>query len=275
MSDNVSLTYEARAAKHNSATASRLLRLMASKQTNLCASLDVTTTAELLHLADTLGPFVCMVKTHIDIVSDFTYEGTVEPLKKLADKHGFLIFEDRKFADIGSTVKAQYVGGVYRIVQWADITNAHGVPGEGIVHGLQAGADEFQAAQTGSAAATDRGLIMLAELSSKGSLAVGEYTSQTVQIAHRNPQFVFGFIAQNRMPESGTQDYLVLTPGVGLDDKGDALGQQYRPVDEVVQGGSDVIIVGRGLFGKGRDPVVEGKRYRDAGWAAYQARVKN
>lgn len=75
------------------------------------------------------------------------------------------------------------------------------------------------------------------------------------------------------MPEQDGEDWLVLTPGVGLDDKGDGLGQQYRTVDTVVKGGSDVIIVGRGLFGKGRDPEAEGKRYRDAGWSAYEARI--
>ena len=45
-------------------------------------------------------------------------------------------------------------------------------------------------------------------------------------------------------------DWLIMTPGVGLDDKGDGLGQQYRTVDEVVSTGTDIIIVGRGLFGK-------------------------
>lgn len=249
---------------------------MSEKKTNLCASLDVTTTAELLSLADQLGPYICMVKTHVDIISDFTYDGTVVPLLALAAKHGFMIFEDRKFADIGNTVKNQYSKGVYRIVEWADITNAHSVPGEGIISGLREAANEF-VEKTSSK--TDRGLIMLAELSCKGSLATGSYTTKTVELAHNNRDFVFGFIAQNRMEEvkdenGNYEDWLILTPGVGLDDKGDGLGQQYRTVDTVVKNGSDVIIVGRGLFGKGRDPVVEGKRYRDAGWKAYTERLE-
>lgn len=253
-------TYTERAAAHPSPVAQRLLSLMDEKKTNLCASVDVKTTSELLALIEKLGPFICLVKTHIDIIDDFTYEGTVVPLIALAKKHNFMIFEDRKFADIGNTVKSQYSGGVYKIAQWADITNAHGITGAGIVKGLKEAAAETTS--------DPRGLLMLAELSSKGSLAYGEYTEKTIDIAKTDKEFVIGFIAQRSVEYEGF-DWLVMTPGVGLDDKGDALGQQYRTVDEVVLTGTDIIIVGRGLFGKGRDPEVEGKRYRDAGWNAY------
>lgn len=258
-------SYAERARAHASPVAARLLELMEQKQSNLCASVDVSTTAELLGLVDQLGPYICLVKTHIDIIEDFSYEGTIEPLLELSKKHNFMIFEDRKFADIGNTVKKQYAGGVYHIAKWADITNCHGVTGAGIVQGLKEAAKETTS--------EPRGLLMLAELSSKGSLAYGEYTKQTVEIA-KSDEFVIGFIAQRDMggADAGI-DWLIMTPGVGLDDKGDALGQQYRTVQEVVSTGTDVIIVGRGLFGKGRDPKVEGERYRKAGWDAYQSRL--
>ena len=92
-------------------------------------------------------------------------------------------------------------------------------------------------------------------------------------MAKIDKEFVIRFIAQRDMGgrDEGF-DWLIMTPGVGLDDKGDALGQQYRTVDDVVSTGSDIIIVGRGLFGKGRDPRVEGERYRKAGWEAYLKR---
>lgn len=259
-------SYTERSESTSSPVTRRLFQLIELKKSNLCASVDVRTTEELLSLIDKLGPFICLVKTHIDIIDDFSYEGTIVPLLELSKKHNFMIFEDRKFADIGNTVKHQYTGGVYKIAQWADLTNAHGVTGEGVVKGLKEGAKET----------TDepRGLLMLAELSSKGSLAYGEYSQKTVEIAKSDKEFVMGFIAQNYM--GGTDegfDWVIMTPGVGLDDKGDSLGQQYRTVDEVVANGTDVIIVGRGLFGKGRDPVVEGQRYKEAGWNAYLKRV--
>ncbi|KAK2532395.1 Umps [Columba livia] len=55
-------------------TAARLLTLMEKKQTNLCLSADVTSSEELLQLAAALGPSICVLKTHIDILNDFTPE---------------------------------------------------------------------------------------------------------------------------------------------------------------------------------------------------------
>ncbi|KAI9206603.1 Orotidine 5'-phosphate decarboxylase domain-containing protein [Polychytrium aggregatum] len=263
-------TYAERASLHANPTAKRLLELMDRKQTNLSVAADVTSKAELLRIAEALGPYICVFKTHIDIVDDFDQD-LVDRLVALAKEHDFLIFEDRKFADIGNTVKHQYASGVYHIASWSDITNAHPLPGEGIVKGLK---------EVGLP--LGRGLLLLAEMSSAGSLAKGSYTAEAVRMARRNRDFVFGFIGQRRLPlhgegdkidEEGDEDYVYMTPGVGLEAKGDSLGQQYRtPRQVILESGCDVIIVGRGIYGGG-DIAEKARTYREAGWAAYLERV--
>lgn len=125
-------------------------------------------------------------------------------------------------------------------------------------------------------------------MSSKGNLATGDYTRTTVEMArrHRSEGFVFGFIAQGRVHETyapsdvtaaAAEDFLILSPGVGLDVKGDKMGQQYRTPHQVVYGsGCDIIIVGRGIYGKTSEQEVrdEAERYRTEGWQAYQARIQ-
>ncbi|KAJ3192700.1 orotidine 5'-phosphate decarboxylase [Irineochytrium annulatum] len=254
--------YGARAARHTNPTASRLLKLMDRKQTNLCLSADVTSCASLLRLADLTGPHICLLKTHADILSDFTPK-FIEDLTAIAAKHDFLIFEDRKFADIGNTVRLQYSAGLHRIVEWSDVTNAHVVPGEGVIKGLEA-----------VGAAKGRALLLLAEMSSAGSLATGTYTDAALAMAVKNKGFVVGFIGQRRLSDD---EFIYMTPGVGMG-KGDGLGQVYRTPRDVVLGAKcDVIIVGRGII-EGEEAGDEGvvKRaimFKEEGWKAYEERV--
>lgn len=95
-------TYAERAANQPNPAGKALLECMDRKQTNLSVSVDVTNKQDLLDVCDAVGPNVCLVKTHIDIVEDFDMD-LVEKLTALSKKHDFLIFEDRKFADIGKS----------------------------------------------------------------------------------------------------------------------------------------------------------------------------
>lgn len=132
------IPYDMRASSHP--LSAYLLRLMVLKESNLCFSADVSSADTLLHLACTLGPSIVVLKTHFDIVNDWNPHpktGTGAQLAALARRHGFLIFEDRKFSDIGSTVQKQYTDGPGKIIEWAHITNAHILPGPSIVTALR------------------------------------------------------------------------------------------------------------------------------------------
>ncbi|BDD63118.1 orotidine 5'-phosphate decarboxylase [Monascus purpureus] len=270
MSSKSQLPYGERAKNHPNPLARKLFEIAETKKTNVTVSADVTTSKELLELADRLGPYIAVIKTHIDILSDLT-PATTQELQALAEKHNFLIFEDRKFIDIGNTVQKQYHGGALHISEWAHIINCSILPGEGIVEALS---------KTAKAAdfpyGSERGLLILAEMTSKGSLATGEYTRASVEYARKYKDFVLGFVSTRSLGEFDAEkeegDFIVFTTGVNLSSKGDKLGQQYQTPQSAVGRGADFIIAGRGIYAV-ENPVEAAKQYQKEGWEAYLART--
>ena len=94
--------YSLRADNPNAPTlTSYLLQLISIKQSNLCVSADVHTSSALLRLAEDVGEYICVLKTHADIIDDFS-DQTIKRLIEVSRRKNFLLFEDRKFGDIGS-----------------------------------------------------------------------------------------------------------------------------------------------------------------------------
>lgn len=236
--------------------AQKLFKLMEQKQTNLSVAADLTKKKDLLDLADRIGPEICVLKTHIDILEDYTPDVS-EELKRLAHKHQFLLFEDRKFADIGNTVMLQYERGIYRIAEWADLVNAHILPGPGIIEGLKKVGKPLS-----------RGLLLLAQMSSSGALTDGAYAKKAVEMGEAHSDFVLGFIAQSKLTDH--PGMIHFTPGIQMHEGTDSLGQRYTTVEEAIcQRKTDVIIVGRGITGAS-DPFAAAKMYRSAAWECYR-----
>ncbi|KAI1495598.1 Orotidine 5'-phosphate decarboxylase [Biscogniauxia marginata] len=343
-----------------------LFRLMELKKSNLCLSADVTTARELLSIADNIGPSIILLKTHYDMVAGWDFHpqtGTGPKLQALGRKHGFLIFEDRKFGDIGSTVQRQYTGGTARIIDWAHIVNINMVPGKAGVTALAEAAkrwrsrvnyevktsisigtpvsnafDENEAEEQedhlapmeppmssyhepngrkGSIVSIttltqsfepvdsprfanaiadsddyvyggieeppwERGLLILAQMSSQGNFMSEEYTRACQEAAREHKDYVMGFIAQGTLNSEPDDNFISMTPGCQLPPEGededgvvegDGLGQQYNSPSKLVGlCGSDIIIVGRGIL-KATAPRAEAERYRRLAWKEYLNRI--
>lgn len=251
---NKRISFKQRATYAKNVVARQLFELMHTKKTNLSLSADLVSKDALLQLVRDVASEICVLKTHVDIIEDFDW-AFIEELEQLAREHNFLIFEDRKFADIGNTVQHQYGGGIYRIADWASITNAHIVPGPGIIEGLKAvGLEQHN------------GLLLLAQMSSSGTYAAGDYTADNIKLAQQHADFVMGFIAREQLTDD--PGFVHMTPGVSLQQSGDSCGQQYLTPERVIaDNGSDIAIVGRGIY-KAADPIAAAKRYREAAWSA-------
>ncbi|WP_292009314.1 orotidine-5'-phosphate decarboxylase [Chryseobacterium sp.] len=241
------LSYEQKLKHAQHSVSKKLLETALAKNSNLIASADVTTTKELLELADQVGPHIIALKTHIDIISDFGYEKTIIPLKELASKHQFLLMEDRKFADIGNTQELQFTSGVFKITEWADFVTSQ------VIGGFES-LDCF----------TNVGVVAIIGMSSKGTLTTNNYREEALKIALSHPN-VIGGVSQNQIPD----EILLFTPGVNLADSGDGKGQQYNTPEYVFKNlHTDFIIVGRGIYKSG-NPQEAAIAYKNEGWNAY------
>lgn len=255
------LSWSGRAKRSQNPVVRRLFELIDRKQTNLVCSADVTTCDQLIRLVEQVGSEICLLKTHVDLLVDFNYKNLISQLRILAEKYDFMILEDRKFADIGNTVRQQYSQGVYHISSWADLVTCHLVMGEGLIKAFQ---EEI------NLLGLERAIVPIAQLSNQGNLLTSDYVQQVCQLALKYPDVVAGLICQEQLLN---EQYLHLTPGVNLSIKADSLDQQYNTPSKVItEQGSDLIIVGRGIY-QASDPHQAAKEYREQAWNAYQQRI--
>lgn len=241
--------------------AKELASLMEEKSSNICLAADVKSMDQLLRIAELVGDKIVILKTHVDTYKDFSQE-KLKTLQEIAKRHKFVIFEDRKFMDIGNTVKMQYTGGTFEIAKWSRLTNAAIPSGPDILKALKEGIEET--AKT-VAEATNNAILLLAEMSSKGNTFI-RFLDETKKAASDYSDIVIGFISQRNF---GDPKFLYMTPGVNATQKSDQLGQEFKTPEDVIKTGSDILIIGRGIY-EDSDPAAAAQRYKEAGWKAHQ-----
>ena len=105
----------------------RFMEIATKKQSLVVLAADLKTIRSLVNLIELVGPYISALKTHVDMIEDFDIKewGKVVNCAKM---HDLLLFEDRKFADIGKITQIQ-MGGIYDIRSWADLVTAHRISG--------------------------------------------------------------------------------------------------------------------------------------------------
>ena len=236
------------------------------KQSLVVLAADLPRVDDLIELIARAGPHVTALKTHVDMVDDFSMSEWGRVIES-ARAHDLMLFEDRKFADIGKVAQTQ-MGGLYDIRSWADVVTAHSVSGPDVLDGVAAAWDGVQ--RIG-------GILLLAQMSSRDNLLSEEYGSRTIEFGAASPH-VIGYIGNGSSPAEigglrakAGDGRMIWTPGVSLTAAEGALGQRYGHPGDAVRAGSDAVIVGSGIHGAD-DPKEASQSYAEASWKALLGR---
>lgn len=264
--DRTKMTYLSRVKYSKCPMTARLLNIMSSKQTNLCFACDHPDMTYILSFAEEVGPYICIFKMHADITSNFsTYYAKI--LMATAEKHNFLIMDDRKFADSGKTVSLQADHNRFDMFEWAHLTTAHSISGPSVIQGL---ADSSNVKQR------DRGIFLVAQMNSPDALTSPTYTDDTMRILSNSNEsaYIGGIICQDRHIVQNP-GLLQMTSGCDSDTTPDAFGQRYStPIEVISRKGADIAVVGRGISAK-NNPAEIAKKYRELLWRAYCNRASD
>jgi orotidine 5'-phosphate decarboxylase subfamily 1 len=242
--------------------AKRYMTVACEKQSLVCLAADRNTMSSLFELLDQVGPHIAALKTHVDLIDDWSAEGWAK-FCATAEEYNLLIFEDRKFADIGKISRSQ-MAGIYDIRSWSNIVTAHLISGPDIVDGLQAAWHDV---------GRDGGVLLLAQMSSRGNLLTTDYRDSVVAKGAASAG-VLGFIGNGSRPEELEElrnkvgdGKMIWTPGVNIAIGDGEMGQRYGDPREAVLAGSDCIIVGSGIH-RSDNPAAMAKQYAEASWNA-------
>lgn len=212
----------------------KIKKIIQTKHTKVCLALDVTDTSDLFYFIELLGEHFCILKLHHDIINNFNMD-TITKLNLYKQRYNFLIWEDRKFADIGHIMEQQ----ISKISHWADMVSIHPIAGIESVKQISK--------------CLKTGIILIGELSSKNNLINEEYKKNVIDISNRVPNMI-GIVCQSKMSDT----LLNIVPGISLTQSGDDKGQQYSTLND--RKFADVFVVGRSIINS-KDPLQTIKNY--------------
>jgi uridine monophosphate synthetase len=149
----------------------------------------------------------------------------IRQLIKYKEQYGFAIWEDRKFADIGSIVHRQIHEGMYKISSWADYVSVHVISGPGIL-------DELN----------DLGAIVIVNMSTKDNIMDDTYMQNALNIINANTNVV-GIVSQIK---HNSVNIPHIVPGINITSNADSSDQIYNSFE--LKKWADLFVVGRGII---------------------------
>ncbi len=205
------------------------LKDIINKKGKICIALDYRNKTDILNKLTLFGNDIGIFKLHCDIINEFDTK-FIEDLLVLKRKYNFLLWEDRKFSDIGFITHQQLQYGVHKISKWADIITCHSTCGYKSIPEL------------------DNIIVFLViELSVSNHLCDHNYIKKSVEIANNHPN-VLGVVCQHD-PEFLDKNILKIVPGISFkSNTTDDFNQKYSNINE--KSFADIFVIGRAIKDK-------------------------
>ena len=187
---------------------------------------DTPTMKSLFVGLDKYASKLSILKIHIDTFPDYSHENILK-LQEYKTKYGFMIWEDRKFADIGHIMKQQVKNSIYNYLDWVDLFTIHGLVGSESVGSV---IDEFDSIKW----------IMVGQMSSSNNLIDKQYTEACKEM-YRTYDNIVGMVCQ----EDLGKDIVHIVPGISKHVTNDEQGQNYSQMCD--KPFADFFVIGRSI----------------------------
>jgi len=209
----------------------KLNNVISTKNTNICLSLDVPNWTKFFDILEKVKHKICILKIHLDImehVDNETFNNNINILLRISKVNKFMIWEDRKFCDIGSTNKMQLDKLIEYGIDFVSVNPSGGFKS------VEPFFDKI-------------GIFILAEMSCKDNFMNDTYTYNCLKLVNNYYDKISGVINQNICKKLIHEDVLSITPGVSITNSGDNMGQQHRSIENLKHH-PDILVIGRAIY---------------------------
>jgi len=267
------MSYEERVQYTRQPLAKELFELMEKKESNLVVAADppFESANEVFKFAKDLAPDIIGFKFHPRIYQrnlDWFSKHEDELLFDLAKEGEFVIINDTKIDDIGKIALKQALD---------EMGNAHMVTALTAAGGQTLKAINDAAKQLFNGDGVHRGSIPMLYMTPEGHLFDKIFDDA---IDHANTYGAIGGVVAGRSLDAlyhvmGRLELgiLIFSPGIKIGEKTGERGQTYGHPFHAALHGTDINIVGSGVYRKDNPPKAA-KEYRKQGWEGYLARLK-
>ena len=219
-----------------------VMNLVVAKESALCLSLDVDSWEDGKKILELCGPYIVMVKVHVDLFTDIdNIDVFIKEIRDIARRRNFLIMEDVKMADVDKISYKKISNSFFRYDKWANFLTVQGITAKSIL--------DYSSQENEESNVYHSNLALVSDMNQKNALIDKDYREKCIELI-RNDNQMISVISQDG---NNIKNKIKFTPGVSLDfsSESNVNSRKYRSISEAISRDKNhIIIVGNGIINK-------------------------